>query len=379
MKKKFLFVAVVALFALSSIRTFAQQTITINKGKNDQKTITINGANIKINGKEIDEPIEIAIDGNVKINGNEVKSVARSYNGKNYTLIENKSFSAKYRNITEIRVSQTVLDVNITPSNSAESNVDMFFKKVMVNDPEYKIYVKQNGSVLDIYQEPKSGLSFTQSSGYINITAPNGVKVVNVNAISGDVSIKGLDLEKANIKSVSGDVTASSANISNAELKTTSGDVKMQDLSLGNMNVSSISGDISSKAVKTSLFSVKSTSGDIGIYDIKCEKVDVSTISGDIKIDRTTCPLVKTKTTSGDTSALLSGVRELYNATISGDITIYLDSDLKKNSYHFSSVSGEIEIEGFARARKSLDMNNSDAPADITVKTTSGDVVIKKW
>ncbi|MDD4819960.1 MAG: DUF4097 family beta strand repeat-containing protein [Flavobacteriales bacterium] len=346
MKKTLLLIAAAVFVALLPEQTFAQGSQTTVVGSKEKNNYRYNSTT--------------------------------SFNGKKYILIKEKSATSSYQNVTEVRVDQSILDVIFVQSSNKQTRADVYFKEVYVSDPSYRIYVKQNGSVLDIYQEPKTGLSFTKSSGSITIYVPKDVKVVSASVVSGDVQVKGLTLDKADLRSISGDADVYNSNISNVSLKTTSGDVDMLQSVFGDMSVSSISGDVEAKDVKTDFFSAKTTSGDIEAQYIKSEKIDVSSISGDVEVKNSTPSMLKTRTTSGDVTAFVSEVKEASCSSVSGNVTLYVKGDLKKNSYYFSSVSGDLEVEGYVSTRRKLEMEGNGG-ASITAKTTSGDVTVKKW
>lgn len=150
------------------------------------------------------------------------QAVAATITGKTF-------INANYTGVKTIKVSQTVLDVNIVKSSGSKTGVKCYVEKMIVNDSDYAVKARLVGSTLEIYQEPeKTILSFRETKGYINISAAPGVNVIIVNSVSGDASVKGMDLDNLSLSTVSGDISVGQVSASDVSLKSVSGDISVE-------------------------------------------------------------------------------------------------------------------------------------------------------
>lgn len=282
------------------------------------------------------------------------QAVAATITGKTF-------INANYTGVKTIKVSQTVLDVNIVKSGSDKTGVKCYVEKMTVNDSDYAVKARLVGSTLEIYQEPKNGLSFRESKGYINISAAPGVSVVIVNSVSGDVSVKALDLDNLSLNTVSGDISVGGVSASDVSLKSVSGDVDVE------------------KSTASTIMSVKTTSGDVEVENTRGGKIDMAAVSGDIKTSNIDFSLVKCSTTSGDVySSMAPAVKEVVASSVSGDIKLYFKGRLADNNYTISGVSSDINISGVAKARKKLVLEGKGG-VSVKANAVSGDIYIGNY
>ena len=146
---------------------------------------------------------------------------------------------------------------------------------------------------------------------------------INIDTVSADVDMNGLDLNDFKYKTVSGDLRIESLGSDNLKLHTTSGDVDIVDFS-GNLEADSVSGDIDVE------------------YRVFDNNVDVKTISGKVKIDlpKNSEFYLKTNTVSGEvvtefpiTIISFGKMNQLEGTVGTGDNRIIVDT-----------VSGDIYI-----------------------------------
>lgn len=280
--------------------------------------------------------------------------------------IKNKTFiDASYTGVKTIKVMQTVLDVNVVRAAAAKTSVKCHVNQMEVNVKNFRIEARQSGSVLEIYQDPRKASWFGRSDGYIRIEAPADVRVIVVNTVSGDVALQGLRLDTF-------------------EATTTSGDVALYDCSSGNVSVNSTSGDVALGNLVSELAVVRTTSGDVAVNGCGGNKIDISTVSGDVYAKGSNFgvdfALVGISSTSGDLSVYMGPkVRKTVFKSVSGDIRLYFRGDLKKNSYDLGGVSSSIVLSGFARAKRSLVLNPSNAVVDVRANAVSGDIYIGNY
>lgn len=281
--------------------------------------------------------------------------------------IKDKTFiNESFTGVKTIKVVQTVLDVNIVKAGSSDkTSVKCHVNQMEVNASDFQISARQVGSTLEIYQTPRSGLSFRRSDGYVNIAAADGVKIVVVNAVSGDISVQNLALD-------------------NLEAVSTSGDVSVRACAAGNLSIRSTSGDMRLDAVSSDLAVIRTTSGDIAIGNSGGNKIDISTVSGDVYAKGSPAgidfSLVSMASTSGDLLVYMGPrVKQTVFKSVSGDIGLYLKGSLKNNNYSLGGVSSDISISGVAVARKSLELKFNKGGVDIKANAVSGDIYIKNY
>jgi len=146
---------------------------------------------------------------------------------------------------------------------------------------------------------------------------------INIDTVSADVDMSGLDLNDFKCKTVSGDLRIESLGSDNLTLHTTSGDVDIVDFS-GNLEADSVSGDIDVE------------------YRVFDNNVDIKTISGKVKIDlpQYAESHLKTNTVSGEVVAKFpitiisfNKMNQLEGTVGTGDNRIVVDT-----------VSGDIYI-----------------------------------
>ena len=122
--------------------------------------------------------------------------------------ISDKTFiDTVYTDVQALRVVQTPLPIRIEASGSDTLSVKCYVEKMNTNDPEYRIAARMTGSTLEIYQEPREGLSFNNVSGYIDIRVQAEVKDIEGKTISGGVTAYlGEKTKKVSFGTVSGGI-----------------------------------------------------------------------------------------------------------------------------------------------------------------------------
>lgn len=304
--------------------------------------------------------------------------------------IKNKTFiNTVYKNVKTIKVVQTVLDVDVTAADSPDhTSVKCHVNEMETNIEGYKIEARLVGSTLEIYQDgskPLRGTTFRKSDGYIRIAVAQGVKVVVVNAVSGDVSASGLKMDNMEFSTVSGDTKASGCQaVTSLSFKSTSGDMGIGACSAPNFSAKSVSGDLKFDGLVSELAVITTTSGDISLKNCRGNKIDVKTVSGDVYgkslPNGADFALVGVTSTSGDISLYLGEqVKQTAFKSVSGDISLYLKGNLKDNNYALGGVSSTISIAGVARASKKLELELGQGLVNIKANAVSGDISVANY
>jgi len=213
------------------------------------------------------------------------------------------------------------------------SGRDSALERFLVEDRGGQIVIEPEGgrvSAVDVEIRLGAGADIHARVASADVTVDTEVACIVVEAGSGDVS--------AGV--VSGDV----------RIKVASGDVGVASVG-GRLDVVAASGDVRVRSVAGDL-NAKTASGDIDIAEA-AGSVVAHSASGDIEIDRFTGDLFQAKTRSG-------GVR----LGVTSGRTFGID---------FQSLSGDVRTEFPVGSGES----GSSAPARLTVKTMSGDIVLR--
>ena len=192
-----------------------------------------------------------------------------------------------------------------------------------------------------------SGLkSFSYSTGVdYELWVPQGA-AVRTESISGDIRIE----ERYNC----------------VQAHTVSGDIELTSI-WGDIDVETTSGDIHTENTKGTII-VRSISGDIKILGAKGAARTMKTVSGDIFVELEEI----------DEAALQMNLK-----SISGDIEFFLPPDVQAD-IDVGTISGkistdfEITIRGTVGIERELQATIGGGGVSIELKTTSGDITLKK-
>jgi len=233
--------------------------------------------------------------------------------------------TAQVLDTTKLKVDCVSSDVKIIPEDREDIYVEM--KGYHISSPGYKVPVlnlTQDGETLNIeVQHSKNNNFLNRLSLDLTILVPQSYQGdLNVNTVSGDVSLQFGEYESLVVNTVSGDVSTSATSVVEGEFDTTSGDVKLRDYQ-GAVRVKSISGDTDIQFDQfTEGANVQSTSGSVIVSVPQGENfgIDVSTTSGEIQ---NTHEMIIDKLSDRKLIAHTNSHEHVINvSTISGDISI---------------------------------------------------------
>ncbi|GAB6188661.1 hypothetical protein JCM30566_04000 [Marinitoga arctica] len=192
-------------------------------------------------------------------------------------------------------------------------------------------YIKDEIWFLKIKQKSDSfiskmfGFSFNFSSkGSAKLKVNSNILAINIDDISGDISLNKMMLDELNAKTVSGDIEIYNSKIKHLKYYSTSGDLEIANSSIYSLEIKTVSGDCEI---------------DYLVEDFKEAKI---------------------KTVSGDVELYVAGRKEVFlnkNTLPSGEV--YADLSLKiehstKRFIDFKSVSGDLTI----KEKKNIGNNN---------------------
>lgn len=183
-------------------------------------------------------------------------------------------------------------------------------------------------------------MSITNPSITLEVNVPDGMKVVDIKTLSGDLDVTGFTSDSMTYSTVSGDLNVRNLKSQAIRITTTSGDLNISSLDTPNLEAHTVSGDIKFDSMNTSNISLSTTSGDISSSSLCACNAWLKSISGDVRFS-----ILKTDGYSADV------------ASTSGDINLYYNSeiyrDLRNGNYAFGNseskitartVSGDISI-----------------------------------
>lgn len=242
-----------------------------------------------------------------------------------------------------------------------------------------EVVATQSGDTLTIEVRRPSSLGRIIGRGPyadLRISLPAGV-AVEARTASGELSAEGLRADLT-LATVSGTIETEGTAGSLA-VTTTSGDADLTD-HRGPLTVSTTSGQIEASGDLADP-RVETVSGDVRLDGVRGE-VRVSSISGAITVDDARAAALSLESTSGDISVAgaLAADSASSISNISGDVRLSLPADAGLQ-LDASTISGDLSAdldtpdldEGERRLRARL----GDGAAELSIATTSGDVVIE--
>jgi DUF4097 and DUF4098 domain-containing protein YvlB len=253
-------------------------------------------------------------------------------------------------------------------------------EKAKENAAKVKIDVKRANGVLmicTIYPKPSvKGLSVSVD---FKVMIPSQA-TINARTVSGDVALEKIG-GKATAETKSGDVTVLGAR-NGAKAETVSGDVLVEDVENG-AYCKTASGNVDAKDVSGNA-DLNCVSGDVTAENIRGD-VEADTVSGSVKLmDISGADVVKGKTMSGN--AIYYGEinptgrysLEAHSGRVEMAIPSNSAFDLTASTFS-GSIKTEFKVMMSGKlSKKKISGSVNGGGADVTLKTFSGNVYLKK-
>lgn len=224
--------------------------------------------------------------------------------------------------------------------------VDDSLSEIKTDYPiDERIKVEQVGDTLAI-REFKKNMFMRNNNYQIVISLPSNYEFnkVDITGTSCDISLGGYSKFKVNdldLNSVSGDISVSSIEGEKLQINTVSGDIDINSLKFEDIDTNSVSGDHQ-------------------LEEIKANKIQTNSVSGDLQAKNLDIPKLESQSISGDVEIIKSVIDDLYSETVSGDIDVKLNGN---------KLDYKIEIKSIAK--KCIEGEGSKS---IVLKTRSGDI-----
>ena len=267
------------------------------------------------------------------------------YNGRHDKVYE---YTVSAKDISSLKVDWISGTVTITPYSGEDIIVTEYANRDLEENEQ--LVLKESGRTL-VVEYCAMTRFVTNMSKLLEIKIPESLVAkladVEVDAVSADIKIDMLTLEKLNLSVVSGDISLVDMSMTLARLDSTSGDFRLNAVDVDDLFINTVSGTTRTESSWIRKFKGDSTSGDF-ILEGTIEEIDISTVSGGAKITSGVVPeKVKCDTMSGDVDLFIPAgdaisVRfDSMSGSLTGDIPMML---VKSGGYSFDSVSGDVTI-----------------------------------
>ena len=235
-----------------------------------------------------------------------------------------------------------------------------------LGDGVEKLEIDGGGDHLDIQvRYPQSGGWFGGNGNSeptrLDIKVPRSV-VLDLEAVSADIEVRGIDSAGLDAESVSGNVTVD-ARAREASITSVSGDLELR-IDAQELRLESVSGDISANGDISGSLRAEVVSGDIEITAGELREIRLSTVSGDVEL-----------------RAALAASGRLSAESVSGNIELQFPASLSAEieaetfSGDIRSPVGKVEKAGFGNG-STLEARAGSGSGRISLETFSGDIEI---
>lgn len=309
-----------------------------------------------------------------------VRTLVRSYQGRDRGPEQTDRVSAKYRIGRDGRVSVTNISGEIAVTGGSGDEVSVEAVKRTRGDRsrlgDVRIETSNAAGRVEIRTEyPR--MSNTNVSVDYTLTVPAGVSL-ELHSVSGDLKVTGVR-GTVRLETISGSVTGT--DTPNVELaKSVSGDISLSGISTEQtLTAGSISGAIAVKGVKARRLELSSVSGDVVLTDVNAASVHAKSISGGFEYTG-----VIAKGGEYDVNVHSGTIR----FSLSNPSGFYLNADTFSGSIQTDfpiTIGGTTRSDsGNDRGRRRMSLGqsvhgtNGDGSATLTLRTFSGSIVISK-
>lgn len=224
-----------------------------------------------------------------------------------------------------------------------EGDTVQFFEKSSqkLKENEQLHYYNKNGRLIIRYKKAERKMFANSRGKELTIKVPEdtakSLKTVNVDTVSSDTNVKGIDANKL-------------------VLNSTSGDFEIIDCRMSDLNLDSTSGGLIGTSLEiTDMLNANTTSGDVKISGA-VKEINYDTVSGDLTVESKICPKrVKTDSVSGSVTLSIpqnegfTFSKDTVSGTLASEFDLSYEDDegIYKNGeakFDCGSVSGDFTI-----------------------------------
>ncbi|MCB1566995.1 MAG: DUF4097 family beta strand repeat protein [Xanthomonadales bacterium] len=236
-----------------------------------------------------------------------------------------------------------------------------------LGDGVERLEVDGGGDHLDIkVRYPQGGGWFgggnNAGPSRLEIKVPRAA-VLDLEGVSADIDVTGIDSEALEAESVSGNVSVD-ARVRDISVSSVSGDLDLS-VDVQELSLETVSGDITAKGNITGSLRAEVVSGDLEIAAGELKEIRLTTVSGDVEL-----------------RAALAASGRLSAESVSGDLDLRFPASLSAEieaetfSGDITSPVGKVEKAGFGNG-STLEGRAGSGSARISLETFSGDIEIK--
>lgn len=193
--------------------------------------------------------------------------------------------------VKNIVIDSPSIDVNVTPGNSDDIQVEFSGKVGKKSKSLYNLDIDENGDTVEITMEKENKFQFMMfnfTKVSLNVEVPEKVyEKLQINAASGDIVVDEVIANELTIETHSGDIDVKNGeSIGELIVKASSGDVMVNDVVVeGKLEIKTSSGDIIANDNLAKEIELLASSGDISTTNLNSKVVTINTSSGDIEVE----------------------------------------------------------------------------------------------
>ena len=227
-----------------------------------------------------------------------------------------------------------------------------------LKDEEQMRYLVRDGKLTIQYSKSRFFFAFgTRKRKTLTVKIPKELSKFELNTVSAQSEIDGLQARDGNFNSTSGDLQIQNATFEDFDADAVSGRTTLNNVTAQTAKFSTVSGDIHTEAFFSGTVKTDSVSGQTTLNGSFGE-IKNNTTSGSIKIQSEQCP------------------RKIDANGVSADVTIKIP-DNEGFICELDSLSGDLDTDFDARIKDKTVIYGNGA-AEFDINTTSGDVFIQK-
>lgn len=267
---------------------------------------------------------------------------------------------------------------------------------------QYRFYFREEGNTIyaGIRKSKTAAGVFWGMSGadmQLTIKLPADAQMIELNTLSGDISMKNVSAKEFRLSTASGDMKLYGIKADAMRASSLSGDMQVYQMQVDCMEIQSKSGDVSADDLRGEAVLLKGMSGDVNVNNAECKELSISSVSGDasgrnIQAEQMACTSTsgdskmrgkfgrcRVESVSGDASLVAEQDMEASITSVSGDARIELHNGGRGYEAAYQTVSGELEVRYGGEHQylaKNGHIEKGERGSRLYLKTVSGSMLI---